>query len=231
MSLKGHDFYRDIVWIVVTCIVVFFVAVKGEAYWKEEKMYGFQLQSERDLTEEIVEEFRKLSGICRFEPTDTVSVMISLDSYTKEAVLVGVEFGKEAIRFSSVEKSVLLGNVPELLIGEDVFSSFLDKNGYAPQKSQTDKWKENYRSLELTIIDEKGVERKGRIGGIVEQPENKIYMDKQQMHEVFGNGVHTMGGYMEIYGYQNTKKAKEIFEQAGFLTEEADSQKMLEKGS
>lgn len=215
-----HDYYKIIVWTVVCCAGLFFLAGRVKAYWKEERLYGFSIQSERDLTAEIAAEFSKLAGMIKFEPKEVVSVTISLDSYTMEAVLTGVEFQSTAMRFSSAEQNVMLGNVPKLLVGEEVFSSFTDKNGNTPFKSQTDKWKENYRSLVLTVTDGNGVERKGKISGIVKQ-DNHIYMDKQQMYEVFGKEVHTMGGYMEIYGYKNTKKAKKLLEQAGFLTEDA----------
>lgn len=220
--MRKHDYYKIIVWSTVFCAGLFFLAGRVKAYWEEERLYGFSIQSERDLTAEIAAEFSKLAGMIKFEPKEAVSVTISLDSYAMEAVLTGVEFQSTVMRFSSAEQNVMLGNVPKLLVGEEVFSFFTDKNGNTPFKSQTDKWKENYRSLVLTVTDGNGVERKGKISGIVKQ-DNHIYMDKQQMYKVFGKEVHTMGGYMEIYGYKNTKKAKKLLEQAGFLTEDTGS--------
>lgn len=219
-----HDFYKIIVWTMAFCAGLFFLAGRAKAYWQEERVYGFSIQSERDLTAEMIREFRKISGILRFEPADTVSVTVSLGSYSMETVLTGAEFQSKAMRFSFAEQNVMLGNVPKLLVGEEAFSFFTDKNGYTPLKSQTDKWIENYRSLVLTVTDGNGVERKGKISGIVKQ-DNHIYMDKQQMYEVFGKEVQMMGGYMEIYGYTNTKKAEKLLEQAGFLTEEMEQKK------
>ena len=42
------------------------------------------------------------------------------------------------------------------------------------------------------------------------------------MGELFEDTVRTKGGYMEIYGYQNTEKAKELLEKAGFIVESED---------
>ena len=39
------------------------------------------------------------------------------------------------------------------------------------------------------------------------------------MGEGFAETVHTRGGQMEIYGYQNARKAKKLLEQAGFVTD------------
>lgn len=219
--MRKNDFYRVIVLMAALCAGLFFLAGKATEYWKEERVYGFDIQSQQDLTAEIVEEFRKLSGICGFTPKDTVRVTVSLESYTMEAELYGVEFEREYMPFLVVQQNVMLGNVPKFLIGEEAFSLFTDNNGYAPLKSQIEKWKENFKSLVLLITDEKGMERKGEISGIIKQPDDKIYMDKKQMYEIFGKELHKNGGYMRIYGFQNMKKAKERLEQAGFhvLTE------------
>lgn len=219
--MRKNDFYRVVVLMAALCAGLFFLAGKATEYWKEERMYGFEIQSQQDLTAEIVEEFRKLSGICGFAPKDTVMVTVSLESYTMEAAICGMEFGREGMPFLDAKQNVMLGNVPKLLIGEEAFSFFTDKNGYAPLKSQIEKWKENYKSLALILTDEKGVERKGEISGIVKQPDDKIYMDKKQMYEIFGKELHKNGGYMKIYGFRNMKKAKGRLEEAGFhvLTE------------
>ena len=74
--------------------------------------------------------------------------------------------------------------------------------------------------MNLTLEDDAGKERDGKICGILEEPKDKIFMDKKQMEEIFGKSVHIRGGRMEIFGYQNAKKAKELLEQGGFTVEE-----------
>ena len=58
-----------------------------------------------------------------------------------------------------------------------------------------------------------------RICGILSDPGDRVCMDKVQMKEAFFGLFHTAGGFMEIYGQKNMKKARSILEAAGFVTE------------
>ena len=233
--MKKHNIYKGIVWIFIFCFLVSKGIRFGEEYAKEQKTYGFCIQNDKDLTADVIEEFRKLSGILSFQPTDTAAVTIELGGYTLQTEMLGLDFGefplkwkwlpgnsksgeaKEGESFSEIS----MGNTPLLFFGAEVFSSFADRSGYPPLKSQVEKWMEQCQTLELAVTDESGRERKAKICGILSWPKDKVCMDKTQMKEAFGSFSHTAGGYLEIHGKTNMEKARELLEGAGFATQDS----------
>lgn len=218
--MKEKNVYRIIVWAGAAGLAVWFFWGKLEAYWIEERMYGMRVFAERDLTKETVEEFRKLPGLCSFEPVWTVTVTVVLDSFSMEGVLEGVEMEKEEFRFSAFSKEVCFGNTLLLLAGEEFFASLADKDGNPPLKSQSDRWRAKFEELEVTVADESGEERRAEIGGVLEGQGNRIFMDCGQMWEAFGKKARVKGGYIQIFGQRNLKKTRKVLEGAGFLAEE-----------
>lgn len=233
--MKKRNIYKDIVWIAIFCMLLSKGIGWGKAYAKEQKTYGFWIQTEKDLTADVIEEFRKFSGICSFRPSDTADVTISLGSYTLQTKLEGLDLSVNSLKWMRLlgleesgaaeegEKRAVfsMGRTPALFFGKDAFFSFADKSGYPPLKSQVEKWLEQYGTLELIVTDESGRERKAKICGILSQPEDKICMDISQMKEIFYKSSHTAGGFMKIQGYKNMKKARGLLENAGFVTQDA----------
>lgn len=213
--MKRRNIYKDIVVLAVFCLLVSVLTGWGREYAKEQKTYGVYIRAEKDLTENLVEELRKLSGICRFEPVDTANVTIRLGCYTMEAEVMGLDLKEETLNWDMVQPQIAMGNTPALFFGKEMFASFTDRNGYPPLKSQVEKWIEQYDTLDLTVIDENGRERKAKICGILKEPEERICMEKNQMREIFGDAAHIKGGVLEIYGYKNLEKAREVLEGVG----------------
>ena len=54
---------------------------------------------------------------------------------------------------------------------------------------------------------------------ILKEPDNKVCMDKRQIQQLFADTICIKSGYMEVYGYQNTKDAQETLESSGFMIE------------
>lgn len=228
--MKKRNIYKDIVWLAVFCIFVSKGINWGKAYVKEQKTYDFHIQGNQELTADIIEEFRKLSGICSFAPTDTAAVTIRLGSYTLDTEITGLDLEEYPLKWKhlpgisksgtknegEMQATISMGNTPVLFFGAEVFSSFSDASGYPPLKSQVEKWIEQYETLDLTVTDAGGWERKAKICGILSRPGDKVCMDKIQMKEVFGRCSHTAGGFMEIHGYKNMEKARGLLESAGF---------------
>lgn len=223
--MTEHNIYKSIVTGVLICLLIFCSAGWLRNLAREQKTYGFILQSESDLTGDIVAEFKKLSGIRCFEPIQTIPVTIYLNQYSMDAKLAALDLDSSRLHWKDAEKNIPLGNTPALFFGADAFSSFSDRNGYAPEKSQIEAWIQNYPELELTITYEipfdnykkTGCTKKAKIYGIFEEPKDQICMDKQQIQNLFGHSVHTLSGYMEISGQQNAKKAQKLLEEAGFV--------------
>lgn len=232
--MKKRNIYKDIVWIAVFCMLLSKGIGCGKAYAKEQKTYGFWIQTEKDLTADVIEEFRKLSGICSFEPVDMIPVTIAIGNYTFQTELSGLDFEEYPLNWKQLSGSlesdtknagerqakISVGNMPVLFFGEEVFSFFSDAHGYPPLKSQVEKWMEQYQTLELTVTDENGREQKAKICGILSRPKDKVCMEKSQMQEVFGSFSRTTGGFLRIHGYQNKKKARGLLENAGFVVQD-----------
>lgn len=233
--MKKRNIYKDIVWLAFFCIFVSKGITWGKAYVKEQKTYGFHIQSDQNITADIVEEFRKLSGICSFAPTDTAAVTIRLGSYTLDAEITGLDLVEYPLKWKrlpgisesgtkkeeEMQATISMGNMPVLFFGAEAFSSFADASGYPPLKSQVEKWIEQYETLDLTVTDASGQERKAKICGILSRPGDKVCMDSIQMKEVFGSCSHTAGGFMEIHGYKNMEKAHKLLEGAGFVVNDS----------
>lgn len=218
-EMRERNIYKDIVICIVVGGIVFFLYGQLQSYRREQKAYGFSIQSSRDLTQETVDELQKISGIYRFEPEEAVIITIKIGEYTMETEVFGVDLQDFPGKWKEGLETFSLRNTPVLFWGTDSFQGFTDRNGYGLGKSQADKWKQDYPNLNLTLEDDAGKERDGKICGILEEPKDKIFMDKKQMEEIFGKSVHIRGGRMEIFGYQNAKKAKELLEQGGFTVE------------
>lgn len=218
--MKKRNWYRDIVFLLALCALAWATTGQIKAYCREQASYSCSIQSDGDLTEAIVGQMRGLRGILRFEPADTVFVTIRLETYVLETELAGVDLDSYPLRFRNAPDSIVICNAPQLFLGKEMFSMFADKNGHSPENSQIEKWIREYPSLELFVTDENGRERKARICGILESPEDMICMEKGQMEEVFGKCAHVSGGFLEIRGNKNMEKARKLLEDAGFAVRE-----------
>lgn len=218
--MKNRNIYKAMVMCFLICIAAVLLIRLGKAYAMEQKSYGFTMASETELTEETASELKNIAGILKFEPVYTIMVTIELEEYTMQAELKGIELTEYPLKWKSLQKEFSMGNTPVLFLGENSFASFTDKNGNSPGKSEIEWWEENYAELSLYLTDEKGNVRKGKICGILKSPENIICMEQSQMKEVFGKSASATGGYMQISGYENWKKAKEVLQNAGFIVED-----------
>ena len=230
--MKKHNIYKYIVWIFLFCFLVSKGIGWGRDYAEEQKTYGFHIQADDDLTADIIDEFRKISGILSFDPADTAAVTIELGNYTLQTEMIGFDLNAYPLKWKQLSggsksgtatAAISMGNTPVLFFGAEVFSSFADRSGYPPLKSQVEKWMDQYQTLELTVMDESGRERKAKICGILSWPEDKVCMDKSQMKDVFGSFSHTDGGFLKIYGHTNMENACELLENAGFVIQEISS--------
>ena len=217
--MRERNIYKNIVFSIIIGWNIFFLYGKLQSYQKEQKTYEFSIQSASDLTQETAKELQKISGICSFVPVETVTVTIKLGEYAMETEVFGVDLQEFSGKWKEVSETFSLGNTPVLFLGTDSFQRFTDQTGSLPGKSQTEKWKKEYQQLNLKIQDETGLERNGIVCGILDEPRDLIFMDEMQMAETFEDTVHTRGGRMEIFGYQNARKAKELLEQAGFTVD------------
>lgn len=217
--MKRRNLYKDIVIGAAVILLMVFCSNLWKNYQKEQKIYGFYIQSDRELTEKTAEQLQNISGLCRFEPSASTMVTVGLEEYTLETSLVGVSLEEYPLNFKETEGNLVLGNTAALFFGEDAFQMFSDKHGYSPDKKQIKSWTDEYQSLSLSITDEGGHVRKGYVAGILKSPGNEIYMDRGQMEEIFKESCQVTGGYMEVYGLQNMKKARDELEGGGFLVE------------
>lgn len=214
--MKNRNVYKDIVMLVAMCGVLFLIIRIGNAWYMEQKSYGFTVSGETELTEAIIAEMKNIKGICRFELVESITVTIELEGYTCSTELKGIDLENYPLKWKEAQESFSMGNTPILFIGKDSFAQFLDRNQHSPGSSEIKKWIETYEKLSVKITDPSGTVRNARIAGIVEEPENIICIEQSQMELFWGKNYQVKEGYMEITGYQNMKKAREILEGAGF---------------
>lgn len=217
--MKKHNVYKDIVFLAAGGIITALLVWAGMFWIQQQKSYDLTIQSQAELTEEAVKQLAKIEGLYQFIPSLTCNVTLRLDEYTMETSLTGVEFEQYPIKWKSAQEEIVLGNSPVLFFGQEAFESFADDNGNAPGRSRISDWVENYQELELAVTDERGRERRGRIGGVLKSPSSGIYMSQSQMREVYAGASKTMGGCASVQGYRNMQQAREILRGAGFQVE------------
>lgn len=221
MRMRERNRYRDLVIIGAALLLLVYARGRFTFWQREQNTYGFWIQSQTELTKSVVGEFAKLLGVRQFLPAATVGVTLKLEGFTLETELKGISLDAYPLRWKQAKDSVRLGNTAALFLGADSFLAFSDKNGYAPTKSQVDAWIAGYRELTLTVVDETGRERPGKVFGILEEPREMVCMDQGQMERVFGTACQVRGGYLEIHGFRNAKEAKEALLGAGLSVETA----------
>lgn len=224
-KMKERNVYRNIVLFAVLWMSISSLWKWIETWQKEQKTYEFAIQSDSDLTQNTLEQFQNISGLCLFDSVDTVRVTVKLKEYEMETELYGCNLEEYPLKWQKSDGEILLNNTLSLFFGADSFQLLRDKNEFYPDKGQIRKWIENYQDLTLIVVDEKGKERKAKICGILKEPGNNIYMDKGQMEEIYQDDARALGGYVRIYGYQNMKKAKKMLENAGFMVTDLPSLK------
>lgn len=213
--MKKHNLYKYI----VLCFLGVLLAVGAingvKARQKEKKTYGFAVTSQTDWTERDILELKKLRGIQRFQPVDTVHAVIKLEGYTLETQIKGISLEEYPLKWQKAEETYELGNTPLLFMGKDCFASFSDEGGNEPGQSEINAWMKELPELEVTLTDEEGEARKARIGGILADPAGAVCMEVNQMEEIWKGQFQMKEGYVEIYGWCNMEHAREILEGGG----------------
>ena len=218
--MKGRNVYKDIV--IIAAVLLVFVYVKGRLniWLREQKTYGFVIQSQSELTKGVAGEFAKLTGLRQFLPAASVHVTLKLEEYTLQTEMTGIYLEEYPLQWEAAQQTAAFSGTAVLFLGKESFASFADKNGHTPTKGQIEKWIAHYEELLLTVLDETGQEKKAKVFGILKDPKEIICMDKKQMEEVFGSMCKVRGGYIQVHGYQNTQMAKQVLEGAGFLVQD-----------
>lgn len=213
--MKKHNLYKDAVLILMAVMLVFGL-VRGTKQWQQERnVYSFAVTKQTSWTNKDIEEMKKLSGLLKFAPVDTLNVTIRLEGYELETNIKGVNLEDYPIKLKSENSTFEMGNTAILFMGESCFELFAGSNGKHPGSSEIRAWIENYNEIELIITDEKGETKKANLGGILSSSDNYVYMEQSQMNMVYKDTVQANEGYVEIFGYNNMKYAKEAFEGGG----------------
>lgn len=217
--MRERNIYKNIVYLALGCILITWLS-KGIHFWKQQqKTFVCVVQSETGLTESVVKEMEKITGLYEFIPISFCTVSVRLEEYTMETELTGIDLASYPLQWKEAEPELKRGGAPLLFFGKDAFQGFVDSNGNGPGKSQILEWIDRYQELELCLTEENGQIKKGKIAGILEDPGSGIYMDRLQMQELYGTFADTKGGCMKIQGQRNLERAKESLEQGGFLLE------------
>lgn len=214
-----RNIYKDLVFIAVGCLLLMLTVRAGDFWMRQQRPYEIILQSQSELTEEMVKEIGKIEGLYGFTPISSCNVKIRLQEYALETSLAGIEISNYPLEWKAAQEEISLANTPILFLGQESFASFIDSNGNGPGKSRIAEWIEKYQELQLTVTDEHGRERSAKIGGIVQEPSSGIYIGQGQMQGLYSASAKITGGCAKIQGERNMQKAKEILSGAGFQVE------------
>ncbi len=217
--MRKRNIYKDIVFLAIGCAAVFWSVQAVNFWFRQQAGYDIVLQSQSELTEDIVKEIGKIEGLYQFTPLLSCNVTVRLEEYTCETTLTGIDMQSFPLSWEAAQEEMVLGNTPFLYLGQEAFASFTDSNGNAPGKSRIEKWVEAFGELELTVVDESGRERGAKIGGILEKPASGVFMQQKQMQEIYGESAKATGGCAKVQGEQNAQKARELLSAAGFIAE------------
>ena len=223
--MGNRNIYKDIVFFVVGCLMVAGVS-RGIQFWnQEQKTYEFTIKSSSELTESVVRELEKITGLYEFTPVSECGITLKLQEYTMEAEVSGISLECYSLKWKSAEEEMKVGNTPILFFGEESFRGFVDIYGNAPGKSQISEWIRHYQELEVALFYQEKQIGKGKISGILKEPATGIYMDRKQMQKLYQNFCKTTGGCIKVQGNGNFQQAKKILMQAGFQMEETDRER------
>lgn len=79
--MKKHNLYKDAVLILMAVMLVFGL-VRGTKQWQQERnVYSFAVTKQTSWTNKDIEEMKKLNGLLKFAPVDTLNVTIRLEGY------------------------------------------------------------------------------------------------------------------------------------------------------
>lgn len=215
--MKKRNLYKDVVLCALACLLAAAVYQGIKAWQKEQKAYGFTVTAQSAWTQQDVSELKKLRGLLKFQPVDTVNVTIELEGYTLETEIKGICLEDYPLKWQTVEETYNMGNTLLLFMGKDCFESFTDGNGNGPGSSEIRAWMERYQELKVMVADETVGVKNARIAGILKSPGDKIYMEQGQMEEAWGRAVQTKEGYMEVFGHRNMEHAKEVLTEGGVI--------------
>lgn len=218
-NMRDRNIYKDIVVLAVCCLFVTLIVYGVNVWMRQQKSYEISVQSEMELTEDIVKEIGKLEGLYAFVPASSCNVKLCLEEYTLETQVLGIDLGSYPLKWKQAQEEITLGNTSVLFFGQEIFSAFVDDHGNSPGKSEIAQWMEQYPELELTVIDDKDREHGAKVGGILEEPSTGVYMSRNQMQEIYSASTKTTGGLAKIRGERNMQKAKELLSNAGFQVE------------
>ena len=219
--MQKHNIYKDIVLLVAACIAAAGI-VKGIQFWNQEQSaYEFTIISQSELTESVVHELGKITGLYQFTPVSECSITLKLEEYTMESTVKGVSFDDFPLKWRSEQTTFRMGNAPVLFLGKDAFQEFTDIHGNPPGKSQITEWISHASELKIVLLDQEKPLGSASICGILEEPAAGIYMDRAQMETLYQELAKTTAGCVKIQGYANLKRAKEILMEAGFQVQEA----------
>lgn len=217
--MKNRNIYKDIVFLAAGGLLTALLVWAGMFWIQQQKSYDLTIQSQGELTEETVKQLAKIEGLYQFTPSSCCNVTLQLEEYVLEMPLTGIDVDCYPLKWRSAQEKIVLGNSPVLFLGQETFASFVDDNGNSPGRSQIDGWLQRYQELELTVADESGKMRRGKIGGILKQPSSGIFISGKQMQKIFASSERVSGGSAKIQGYLNLQKAQELLRGAGFQVE------------
>lgn len=210
-------FYLLLVLAAITVVWQFWML--GKEQKKEEQIWKICAQSlDGEIPEEMLLTMQEFPGLEKIQTVLEAEVTVSVDGYTMQAVIQGVDFTTFPLNAVKSAGKKQMGLSPLLAVGEDVFSQLQDLDGRGITVRQKDLLLEHITDLKAKI-KLNGEERRGDEGEFLAVvKESGIFMEKVQMQQwLSSKEMETKTGkvYLEIKGEQEAVQAESSLQKAG----------------
>lgn len=195
-------------------IALSLLAVLLGKFSREEKIFQEQIPL-NGLTydEAFLKEAEKLPGIQSVTPVVPLAVHLSMEEYSMDTELFGVELADFQYQAEQASDTAL-GRTPVLLIGKEALSALSDSNGHRISEKRLNQLLEGYQDLVLTVSFQERPEQTFpcRVAAILKEPADRICFSIDQaktLAEQYGQPFSVKEILLTVKGETNFRKAKE----------------------
>ena len=177
--MKERNYYKMIVIGAAVCLVLANLVRFWREYQRAQQYYRVTIARETELTEDMVSELQKLTGIRRFEAIASVPVTIELEGYTLHTELMGIDLMQPSLKWERTEE-VFLGDMPILFWGTDCFFCLCGCKWTCTGKRSDHRMDRNLPGTFDYDYDRRRNHPKAGIGGILREPQGNVYMQQKR---------------------------------------------------
>lgn len=223
---------RTFLFRIVICIAMIVIAVQGvkilHGYVTTKGIYDIYFDvPQQELTQQVIEELKKIKGLTGFYPIYTMEAEITVQSYTAMILLKGIDFENFPVKLAELNQDALNGKEQLLVIGTEALSGLIDANELVITAYQKEKLLKDWEEMSIAVAyggenDTKERVIGGRIAGILDGESQDIFISENKlrlMMEESGAEIMLKNGMIQVDGLEQAANAEQVLQDAGFTVE------------